>query len=251
MGRKSTETIKTSKTPKYIAETGMTPNQYFDLKVHIKSITLPGTPGFEGKRFSSRESERAYRQWLHNALLQLGPKFFPGGGKGLAWPQDYEGIHKAVHQVVRSLSYKIRKNYANQVERVSVAGGKAWNDKTKAETPEAGDRCGCGPICDSDVDEGVVMIDKEVGREQNQVEEVTVTKQHHQDREVTEEEMKAAAIGLEDLLDLMRPEVSPQLPDLTMEDFDWDEVADTECPELVVRGLSCKLGPTGSLVSWC
>lgn len=91
MGRKSAETVHSVKTPKHILEIGMTPDEYFDLKVDIKSIiALPGMPGFEGKRFNSKENEKAYRQWLHNALLQLGPKFFPKGGKGLVWPDDYD-----------------------------------------------------------------------------------------------------------------------------------------------------------------
>lgn len=91
MGRKSAETVHSIKTPKHILEIGMTPDEYFDLKVDIKSIiALPGMPGFEGKRFNSKENEKAYRQWLHNALLQLGPKFFPKGGKGLVWPEDYD-----------------------------------------------------------------------------------------------------------------------------------------------------------------
>ncbi|KAG0640803.1 hypothetical protein HOY80DRAFT_1021715 [Tuber brumale] len=242
MGRKPAKTVKTVKTPKHITEIGMTPNQYFDLKVHIKSITLPGTPGFEGKRFASRDSEQVYRRWLDNALLELGPRFFPGGGKGLVWPEDYDGIYKAVHQVIRTLSYKIRKDHRKKMEGVMVVEGGTWNDETKVEI--FGD--GGGLAGHTDIGEDVV-IDEEIGENQKQEKDMMVTEQYDHDKEATEEEIEAAIIELEDLLDLMKPEVFAPLPDLTCEDFDWGEVADARCPELAAGELSGQPWPMRSL----
>jgi len=92
MGRKCAQTGYAPKTPKHFIEIGMTPREYFDLKVYVESVmALPGFPGYGGQCFASTENREAYRQWLHNVLLQLGPKFFPLGGKKLAWPVDYEG----------------------------------------------------------------------------------------------------------------------------------------------------------------
>ena len=89
MVRRSPETLRTTKSPKHIAEIGMTREQYFELKVHIKSIILPGTPAFESKRIDSKD--QVYRQWLNNALEEIGPRFFPRGGKGLIWPEERAG----------------------------------------------------------------------------------------------------------------------------------------------------------------
>ncbi|KAG0635520.1 hypothetical protein HOY80DRAFT_1025041 [Tuber brumale] len=224
MERKPGKTVKTAKIPKYITKIGMTPSQYFDLKVHIKSIILPGTPGFESKRFDSRDREQAYRQWLDDVLLELGPRFFPRGGKG---------IYKAVHQLVRTSSYKIRKAHGKEMGGVMVVKGGAGNDE--AEAGLSGD--GGGPAGNPGIGKDAVVVDEETGENQKQARETMVTEQDDHDREATEEEMEAAAIELADLLDLMKPEVFAPLPDLTDEDFDWGEVADLRYPEQVADGL--------------
>jgi len=89
MVRKIPETVRTSRPPRHIVEIGMTKEQYFELKVYIKSIVLPGTPPFEGKRIDSKDT--VYRQWLNNALEEIGPRFFPKDGNGLAWPEERVG----------------------------------------------------------------------------------------------------------------------------------------------------------------
>ncbi|KAG0130844.1 hypothetical protein HOY82DRAFT_539794 [Tuber indicum] len=238
MARRPAKTVKTVKIPKHISEIGMTPSQYFDLKVHIKSITLPGTPGFEGKRFDNRDSEQVYRQWLDSVLLEIGPKFFPGGRKGLVWPEDYNGIYKAVHQVVRTLSYKIRKDHGKEMEGVMEVEGGTENDETGVEMSGDGD----GPAGNADIGKDVMVIDQEIEESWEREKEEMVTEQYGRDQEATEEDFETAAIELEDLLDLMRPEVFAPLPDLTDEDFHWGEVADSRCPELAAGGHRASLG---------
>ncbi|RPB00599.1 hypothetical protein L873DRAFT_1805077 [Choiromyces venosus 120613-1] len=77
--------------PKYIKVTGMTAAGYFDLKVHMKTLLLPGTPGFEKRQFGNKECMDIYRNWLNYALETIGPRFFPEGGSGLIWPGHYQG----------------------------------------------------------------------------------------------------------------------------------------------------------------
>ena len=89
MGRKSQATIRNAKIPKHLTKIAMTPEQYYELKVYIKSIILPGSPAFECEHLSSKEIKRTYSQWLKNALEVIGPKFFQEGSKGLVWPEDY------------------------------------------------------------------------------------------------------------------------------------------------------------------
>ena len=89
MGRKSRATIRNVKIPKHLTEFSMTPEQYSDLKVYIKSIILPGSPAFECERISNKEIKQIYHQWLNNALEVIGPKFFQEGWEGLVWPENY------------------------------------------------------------------------------------------------------------------------------------------------------------------
>jgi len=87
MMRRTPETIRTSKPPRHIVKIGMTTEEYFELKIYIKSIILPGTPPFEGSRIDSKDV--VYRQWLNNALEVIGPRFFPEGRNELLWPEEH------------------------------------------------------------------------------------------------------------------------------------------------------------------
>jgi len=100
MGRKSQATIRNAKIPKHITKIAMTPEQYYELKVYIKSIILPGTPAYEYERLSNKESKQIHHQWLNSVLEVMGPKFFQEGSKGLVWPVDY---HKYVAYVISFL----------------------------------------------------------------------------------------------------------------------------------------------------
>ncbi|RPA88324.1 hypothetical protein L873DRAFT_1503488, partial [Choiromyces venosus 120613-1] len=111
MVRKPISAAKRVTTPKHITVTGMTPARYYQLKLHIKSILIPGTPALNNNRFADKENMEAHRQWLSNALEVIGPRFFPTGGNGYSWPQDQNGIYKAVHLVIRELSLKIRSRH--------------------------------------------------------------------------------------------------------------------------------------------
>ena len=83
---------RAARTPKYLIEIGVTPKEYFDLKVYFKYLMdLPGFPGYGGQLSTNSANREAYRQWLHDIIVQLGPKLFPEGGKKLVWPRDYEG----------------------------------------------------------------------------------------------------------------------------------------------------------------
>jgi len=84
-----TVTVRSSKMPKHIAKIAMGHEKYYELKVHIKSIVAPGTVPFKCTHFT-KENKQIYRQWLNNALEEIGPRFFPGGEKGLVWPEDYK-----------------------------------------------------------------------------------------------------------------------------------------------------------------
>ena len=90
MGRKSLATNRNAKIPKYITDIAMTPEQYYEFKVYIKSIVLPGTPAFEFKRLSINDNKQIYSEWLNNALKDIGPKFFSEGANSLVWPKDHD-----------------------------------------------------------------------------------------------------------------------------------------------------------------
>ncbi|KAG0634797.1 hypothetical protein HOY80DRAFT_1096573 [Tuber brumale] len=228
MAQNSLKTIRTAKTPKHIIEISMTPEKYYELKVYIKSILLPGTPPLECKRLDIGDNKRVYRQWINNALEEIGPKFFPGGrGKGLVWPEDHVGIYKAVHQVVRALSIGMRNNYKKNRGLMAVEECINSDEMEMAQD-------------DADV-EGVVPapVDKKVSKEAQKKEiMVTITDQDDQDEEDMEEGMNAPAIELEDLLGLkIGPEMLAHLPDLAEEDFKWEEIMDLNSPEPIARLL--------------
>ncbi|PWW80737.1 hypothetical protein C7212DRAFT_361263 [Tuber magnatum] len=225
MRRTSASTIKAAKIPKHIIEINMTPEQYFGLKIYIKSIVLPGTPGFEGKRLASKNT---YRQWLNHALQEIGPKFFPGGKKGLVWPLDYDRIYGAVNQVIQAMSYQIRKDHKKKMGRLRVAGGEKDNDEMGVV--EDGEHCG-GGLADTEVDEDITMVDEEFFREQKQEMEAIVTGQNGPDGDATGAEMEAEPIELEDLLDFVKPEVFAEFPDLADEQFDWVGITGSTRPE--------------------
>ena len=67
----------------------MTPEQYSELRVYLKSIILPGSPAFEYECLGNKEIKQIYHQWLNNALKVIGPKFFQEGWEGLVWPENY------------------------------------------------------------------------------------------------------------------------------------------------------------------
>ncbi|RPB00597.1 hypothetical protein L873DRAFT_1842982 [Choiromyces venosus 120613-1] len=212
MDKSSLSTHKTTKTPKYITVTGMTPTQYYHLKLYIKSILLPGTPALNKQCFETQQSLEVYQQWLNNALEVIGPRFFPVGGSGYIWPTDHERIYKAVHFVVRDLSWKIRKS--NQMKMGAGLGADLQN-------AEDGENHGAG-AADAIVVAGVILVDEEM-QTQGKHEDLGIVLQE-QGREATDEEMDASFLELQDLLVLMIPEVATALPDLVDEEIDWDEL---------------------------
>ncbi|KAG0129959.1 hypothetical protein HOY82DRAFT_610102 [Tuber indicum] len=223
MAKNSPNTIKTAKTPKHIIEISMTPEKYYELKVYLKSILLPGTPPVECKRLDIGDNKRVYRQWINNALEEIGPKFFPGGrGKGLVWPEDHVGIYKAVHQVVRALSIGVRNNYKKNGGLVAV--------EEHINRDEMGMAQG-----DSDVEGVVEAVDKEVSKETQKDEVMAImTNQDDQNEDSLEEWMDAPAIELEDLLGVkIGPEMFAHIPDLAEDNFDWEEIMDWNSPEPV------------------
>ncbi|PUU73147.1 hypothetical protein B9Z19DRAFT_1069225 [Tuber borchii] len=212
-------TVRTTKLPKHIAEIGMTAEQYFELKVHIKSIILPGTPAFESKRIDSKDP--VYRQWLINALREIGPRFFSRGGNGLVWPEERAGISRAVHQVIRALGAKIKLNYKLELGVAGNGTGDGVEMARDNEHYEGGD------ADDTDPEEDIVMADEKVLPEDQENGVMIMIDQNDQAEKRMEEEMEAAAIELEDLLALMQPEAFAQFPDFDDDYFDWDELMDS------------------------
>ncbi|RPB00600.1 hypothetical protein L873DRAFT_1788952 [Choiromyces venosus 120613-1] len=204
--------------PKYITITGMTPENYFNLKVHIKTLLLPGTPGFEKKPWGNKESTPIYREWLNQVLDTIGPQFFPEGGSGLVWPTHYEGIYKAIRNVVVDLSWKMRKGYELKME-----------EETRAvfQAPEAedGEPHEAGPAGTVDDLGDVIKVSGGVMQTQGQGGDHGIV-MHEQDGRTTDEEMDGAVLGLEDLYLLTMHETSTGLPDLSGEEIDWDELLD-------------------------
>ncbi|KAG0123931.1 hypothetical protein HOY82DRAFT_618548 [Tuber indicum] len=96
-----------TKSQNYFTEIGMAQEQCHELKVYITSMILPGAPAFECNGLGDKESKNTYNEWINNALEEIGPRFFPQGDKGLAWPEDYVGISMTVHEVVQLLSIAI------------------------------------------------------------------------------------------------------------------------------------------------
>ncbi|KAG0637645.1 hypothetical protein HOY80DRAFT_971944 [Tuber brumale] len=230
MAKKSLGTTRKTRVPKHITKIAMTPEQYYELKVYIKSLILPGTPAFEYKRLSSHKNKQIYREWFKNALEDIGPRFFPSGTRGLAWPEDYAHIHHAVHQVERALSIGIRRNYEKREFR-------AVQRETGSEGMEMAqdDELNEGAAGDTDAEEGAMMLGEKQKYAQWEQEKVVVAMdQENQDDDTMEEEINAEPIELEDFLDLMmKPEVFANFPNLDDEYFDWAEVVDPKCPEPV------------------
>ncbi|RPB00581.1 hypothetical protein L873DRAFT_1842974 [Choiromyces venosus 120613-1] len=239
--RSSSSTHKNTKTPKHLASTGISAENYFALKVHVKDILLPGTPGFEGKRFD-KASMDLYRGWLNHALETIGPKFFRAGGSGLVWPGDNKSIYKTVHKVVYELSWKMRK-----ARKMKGTGGGIGAVSQDAED-EAKSEDKAGPAGDIDVAEAVVEVGGGVVQrealnelagvemlEQSQGGEMIVVGQDNQDREATVEEQEEKALGLEQLYILAQPGASTELLDLNGGDYiNWDELIDFNPAEPII-----------------
>ncbi|RPB00595.1 hypothetical protein L873DRAFT_1788949 [Choiromyces venosus 120613-1] len=250
-------TVKTANIPKYITKTGMSVTRYFDLKVYIKSILHPGTPGFKDKRFETAKEVDEYRQWLDHALETIGPRFFPSGGSGLLWPRDYDGIYKAVHMVVRDLSYKLRKAYEKTAgqereqsakmemegdaegDGIGTARGvpshnsedyvKYLRDTTQEHNHNHGkeeaeeEEVMLPVVVHLHHDKDLMVLGEKTMPEHSQLEDVMPVGQPDPDREATEQEMQAAAVEMHDLLDLMNTHKTAYVPDLCDADFDWEE----------------------------
>ncbi|RPA88541.1 hypothetical protein L873DRAFT_1062125 [Choiromyces venosus 120613-1] len=218
----TTFTIKSMTIPRHITVTGMTPARYYQLKLHIKSILIPGTPALNNNRFADNDNIEAHRQWLSNALEVIGPRFFPTGGSGYCWPEDRNGIYKAVHLVVRELSLKIRSRHQ---ETTASAG---------AILQEAKD--GAGPAGEIDVQD-TITLGGEVMQRQGQDGDHGIV-MHEQDGRTMGEEMDAAVLGPEDLYVLTMDEVpAGTLDQACGDDIDWDELLDFN-PEEPIPGLT-------------
>ncbi|CUS12673.1 unnamed protein product [Tuber aestivum] len=235
MGRKSLGVTRKARIPGHITKISMTPNKYYELKVYIKSVVVPGTPAFELRRLSHGTSKNSYHLWLHKTLEDIGPRFFPSGTRGLAWPDNYDQIYKAVHQVVRVLSIGIRKNYYRREPRAAQRGS-SDDEMEMAQDEELHE----GEVSDdTDSEEDVMVLNKDrtyVQREQEEEKRMAIQAardQENQDDDTVEEGMDAEPIELEDLLGLMKPEVFANFPNVDDEYFDWDEILDPSSPEPV------------------
>ncbi|PUU73705.1 hypothetical protein B9Z19DRAFT_1134599 [Tuber borchii] len=232
MGRKSRATVRNAKIPKHLTKIAMTPEQYYELKVYIKSIILPGTPAFEYEHLSSKEIKQNYHQWFKNTLEVIGPKFFQGGSKGLVWPEDYNRIYKAIHQVVRALSIGIRKSYKKKEVR-AVHEGAGGNEMEMTQDHDHYD----GKDADDTDEEDVILNEDEKyaqweGEEEKMMAMMMGMSQENQVKD-TSKGMDVEPIELEDLLGLMTPKMFAHFPDLDNEYFDWDEIIDPSSPEPV------------------
>lgn len=120
--------------------------------------------------------------------------------KGVWWAKFcHDSIYKAVNQVVRTLTYKARKEHGKKIE-----GARAVEETVnhKMEVEMAGDEhYGYGPVGGTGVGEDAAMAVEEALQRQKEEKEVTVVTQHDQ-QEVTEE--MRIANELEELLDLMK-----------------------------------------------
>ncbi|CUS12668.1 unnamed protein product [Tuber aestivum] len=239
MGRKPPGTTRKSRIPKHITKICMTSDKYYELKVYIKSVVVPGTPAFEFRRLGHGANKKAYHLWLHKTLEEVGPRFFPSGVRGLVWPEDYHKIYKAVHQVVRVLSIGIRKKYYRKNLR-PAQGGSSDDEIEMAQDEEAHER---ETSDDTDTEEDVMALDEDERYAQWEQEEekmrviLAAADRENQDDDTVEEGMDAEPIELEDLLGLMKPEVFANFPNVDDEYFDWDEILDPSSPEPIARLL--------------
>jgi len=122
--------------------------------------------------------------------------------KGVWWANfGHDSIYKAVNQVIRTLSYKTRKEHGKKMEGVRAVEEEIGNDKMEVEMVGDDEHYGDGPSGSTDVGKDTAMATEEVLQREKQEKEVTVVVQHDQE-EVTEE--MRTAIELEELLDLMK-----------------------------------------------
>ncbi|RPA95856.1 hypothetical protein L873DRAFT_1812165 [Choiromyces venosus 120613-1] len=244
------DTVRYARIPKHISAISMTPEQYYGLKVHIKTIVAPGTPAFELNRLGGPNTKRTYHEWLSAALVEMGPKFFPGGAGGLVWPLDYDKIYNAVHQVVRVMSITIRlAHQREQVQGGSVVPGAAPGASplataivssvagpvagpvaspitapvaTRVATPVAtpvGADVGVGvgeDVSQLNKDERYAEWEKEEQMMINMIEKM----EDENPAEDLMEGMDAEPLELEGVLELMEPEMLGDFPDLVDENFD-------------------------------
>ncbi|PUU73706.1 hypothetical protein B9Z19DRAFT_1134600 [Tuber borchii] len=234
MGRKSRATIRNTKIPKHLTKIAMTPEQYYKLKVYIKSIILPGTPAFEYEHLSSKEIKQIHHQWLNNALEMIGPKFFQEGSRGLVWPKDYNKIYKVVHQVVRASSIGIRKNYKKKELRAIREG--AGDNEMEMTHDGHYDGKDADDTDDTDVKEDVILDEDEKYAQWEGEEKMMAVLMATDQESLVKNMIKgmgAEPIELEDLLGLMKPEVFAHFPNLDNEYFNWDEIMDPSSPESV------------------
>ncbi|CUS12669.1 unnamed protein product [Tuber aestivum] len=238
MGRKSLGATRKSRIPKHITEISMASDKYYELKVYIKSVVVPGTPAFEFRRLGHGANKKSYHLWLHNILEEVGPRLFPSGVRGLVWPEDHHKIYKAVHQVVRVLSVGIRKGYYRRNPR-AVQRGSSDDEIEMTQDGEPHE----GEAGDTDTEEDVAVLDEDERYAQWKQEEekmrviLAAADQENQDDDTVEEGMDAEPIELEDLLGLMKPEVFANFPNVDDEYFDWDEILDPSSPEPIARLL--------------
>ncbi|RPA95855.1 hypothetical protein L873DRAFT_1845693 [Choiromyces venosus 120613-1] len=236
MSGNSQKTLKNARMPKHITEIGMTTAQYYELKVYLKSIILPGTPPFGSLQNS--DSKRAHRQWLNNALREIGPRFFPGGVEGLVWPKDYDEIYNVVHQAVRVMSIGMRKQY----EKEQGDAQKNGDNDVEMEIVQDGELGGAATSGEADFGEGVKALDEdETYAEWEKEEEMMRAMIEEMEKDIPVEDMMegmdAEPLELEYMLELMKPEMFVNFPDFIDEHFDWDAIVDVNKPEPVARLL--------------
>ncbi|KAG0633405.1 hypothetical protein HOY80DRAFT_1006036 [Tuber brumale] len=231
MGGNSLKTNEVTKSPNYITEIGMASEQYYELKVYIKSIILPGAPAFECNHLGDNESKKAYHQWFNNALEEIGPRFFPQGGafNGLRLLR-YNRIYKAVHEIVQVLSIGIRKDY-EKTDNLGVVE-RETEDCDEVEMVQDYELYDGESASDTDFEENDEPVDVEVAWGEKE-DRMIVMGQNYKNRQAMEEGVEAAAIGLEDVLGLMKPEVFAHFSSLAEGCFDWDEVVGSISPESV------------------
>jgi len=115
-----------------------------------------------------------------------------------------DSIYSIANQVVRTISYRIKKENKKMMEEVQMVEGEAGNDKMEVGMAGDDEHYGGGPAGNTDVGEDTVADAEGVLQIQMQGKEMMVVEQQEQEKEVTDEEMRAATIELEDLLDSIK-----------------------------------------------
>ncbi|KAG0128077.1 hypothetical protein HOY82DRAFT_541548 [Tuber indicum] len=215
------ETNAMTRSQNYFTEIGMAQEQCHELKVYIKCMILPGAPAFECYGLGDKESKTAYNQWFNNALEEIGPRIFPLGGKGLAWPEDYVGIYMTVHEVVQLLSTGIgddcgETDNSGAVEKMTE--GCDEMEMTQNDEISEGECAG-----DTDLEE--IAQDE-------QEDQVMVMDKDYKNKDAMEQGTNMNNCSL-------KPEVFGHFPSLAEGCFDWDEVVGSISPE----SLSTKASP--------